>query len=1055
MLGKTLRRALVAVIAAAAVIAGSLPAPAQADQLSIDISASVNIDVHLDTPDGGGGGGGDDGLADAFGDSPTTLLQALLCPVVTGVASTTTGVPGIGPLVDALPPVVCALNVLGYVYRSTYLPPSGPPVVRYTKAVAGVPTTIDVDGNGLPDFTGTLSPNLTLNGITLLIQRGLFYPAANKVSIEAIAINPTTPDSYVGFGPDGTVAGTAKQWQAKLSVLGVSATAVDLGMDLKTSSPPSSLTTIGEMFSGPDPDNPERIYRGAANFTPVPAVFSTRIKASQARQELITTSTPSKLVAQVAVVNPGRRQKIDLTADQLPSSIDIVHTTGLGGEEKTTYDASAPIAKLSAKYEDKVGSDIATAAALDAWGIPVHLEFTQAGDKTSVGAGSGKIDRIQARFARGSDVEALDPALTPFARYHRTTASKFTAALQLLDFKAASFNSSEPYGGELEFATAPGFFPFVAQDDVTSTHVEGSLSSLPAKTTISADLTNGQVTFDGHGTGISQIRLKATRPVPFFARATRLEATLDNLPASEVITIKQVDGTVSASASNPLGTLTLLASNGPDAPAIAGSAASYEDTPALYRAFLRISGLTAVSFQADPVVADLKTAGAQFLTVKGATSGLTFDGTIDKLPAHLTFSMKPGAGGSNVVDLNSHGQVIDTITAVGDGLPAPTGMPKFEARIEHLPSHLTLTLPKDSGNVTFDAHGDHIGRVYAQAWGATKAAVDPSRHRLELVDGEHVAANLLGIGNAEFGTGADPIHLKYDIAAVPLDYQVVTGDIDLHGVIENPQPATIDIDPLEETVEGQGGVTAQYHVDPGNHTGDGSINRITLAGSIGNAHLDTEITNIPANLDICLATTIGPICKPSYVPSTAAGYHVFDPDFAMHFFPTNLAGNVPSTPVVVNALVCPETANAADCGNLGQNRVRILVQNLAFKTVEAAFSSHDDGCDVACGRVWAAANTHGPGSPSEGDHLTGRVRYYDGDGDIFPDPKVDLNMPAPGGFLAFHNLFFFLHYDAVPPTADIATGGSFTCGNSPTPSLVYAINNLPDPDFLGGLFGVC
>lgn len=1053
MLGKTFRRALVAVTATAAVTIVSLPAPAQADQIDIDIAASVNVDLHIGTPGGGGGGGG---LGQAFGGSPTNLLQKILCPIVTTVAATTHDIPGVGPLVDALPPLVCAINVLGYVYRTVYVPPSGPPVVRYTKALAGVPTLIDVDGNGLPDFTGTLSPNLTLNGITLLIQRNLFYPAANKVSIEAIAINPTVPNSYVGFGPDGTIAGTAKQWQAKLSVLGVSSTAVDLGLDLKTSSPPTSLTTVGEMFSGPNPDAPDNIIRGAANFTPVPAVFSTRIKASQSRQEFITTSTPSKLTAEVGVVSPGRRQKIDLVADQLPSSIDIVHTSGLGSDESVTYDASAPIAKLTAKYEDKVGNDIATAAALDAWGIPEHLKFEQTGDRTTVAAlNGGKIDRIQARFAKGSDVEPLDPALTPFARYHRTTASKFTAALQVLDFKSASFNSSEPYGGELEFATAPGLFPFVADDDVTSTHVEGSLSNLPAKTTISADLTNGQVTFDGHGTGIDKITLKATRPVPFFERATRVEATLENLPASEVIDIKQEDGTVSASASNPLGTLTLLASNGPGAPAIAGSAASYEDTPALYRAFLRISGLQSVSFQGDPVVADLQTAAAQFLTVKGATSGLTFDGTIDQLPAHLTFSLKPGAGGSNVVDFDSHGQVINTITASGDGLPAPTGMPKFEARIEHLPSHLTLTLPKDDGNVTFDAHGDHIGRVYAQAWGATKASVDPSRQLLEFVDGEHVAANLLGIGNAEFGKGSKPIHLKYDVAAVPLDYKVVASGADLHGTIANPQPATININPLDEAVDGQGGVTATYNVDPANHTGDGSIDEITLTGSIGNAYLDTSIQHIPANLDICLATTIGPICKPSYVPATATGRTVFDPDFAMHFFPTNLAGNVPSTPVVVNGLVCPETSNAGDCANFGQNRVRIRIDDLSFKTVEAAFSSHDDGCDVACGRVWAAANTHGPGSPGEGDHLTGRVRYFDGDGDIFPDPKVDLNMPAPGGFLAFHNLFFFLHYDAVPPTANIATGGSFTCGDSPTPSLVYAINNLPDPDFLGGLFGVC
>lgn len=1041
MLTKNLRRASVAALAALAVVS----VPTVAEARTVDATASVTV-TPASTPNP------NDGLDGAFGGSPASLLQGILCPVVTTVSGTTTTIPGVGPIVDQLSGIMCAINVAGYVYRTTYLPPSGPPVVRYTKAVAGVPTLIDVDGVGLPDFTGTLGVNFLAPGITLQIARSLLFPAGARVSIEAVAIVPGSPDTYVGFGEDGTAVGTAKNWKTLLSVAGFSSSTMDLGLSISTITPPSSLAVLGEMFSGPDPDAPDNVYRGLANFTPVPASFNVRLRAAQSRQQVIVTSPTTKLSAKVSILSPGREQNIDAVVDQLPGTVDVVHQTSATADT-TTYDASAPIAKVTARYQDKVGGNIETAAALDAWGIPEHIKFEQAADNTFVGAvGGGKIDRIQARFAQGSDVDALDPGTAPFARYHRTTASAFTAALQVSDLKSVSINQSAPYGGELIFANAPGLFPFTADDDVTSTHLEGSLSNLPADTTVSVDLDNGQVIFDGHGTGIDKITVKATRPVPFFTRVTRLEATLENLPALETINFAQVNGKMTASASQPLGTITLLASDGTGAPAIGGSAASYEDTPALYRAFLRLSGLMSVSFQGDPVIGDLQTAQSQFFTVKGNTSGIQFDGTIQNLPAHMTFAMKPGAGGSKIVDFNSHGESITKITADGTGLPAPAGMPNFEAIVENLPSHLTVTIPSGSGNVVFDAHGDHIGRVYAQAWGGSKASIPANQQKLEYVDGQHVAANLLQIGNAEVSTSASPFRIKYDISSSPLDFLVQVPDVDLTGTVSNPQPATVKFQPFDKDADGEGGVKVNYNVDPSNHTGDGSINQIAVTATIGEAYIHATVDNIPANLDICLQTDDGTLCKPTWTPGVQ-GYTVVPPSFAAHFFPTNLNGNVPSTPVVVNARVCPETPDAGDCDNAGQSTPHVVIDDLKFKTVEAAFGAHDEGCDIACGTVWAAASTFGPGSPSEGDHINGRVRYWDG-GNNGDTSLIDLNLTPDSDFIALNKLFFFLHYDAFSTDPlDWASSGTFTCGDDP--NLTIGLNNLPDPDILNGLFGVC
>lgn len=1046
MLRNSPLRVLLAVVAATAAAVTALPAqaaPTPAAAPAVAAAATPNPD---------------DGLDGAFGGQPSSLLRNALCPVGTGIADSIGDAPVVGPVASQLPAITCAINVAGYVWRSTYYPPSGPPVVRYTKATAGVPALIDVDGKGiLPDFTGMLGVNLLAPGVTLQVSRNAFFPAANRVTIEAVVINPVAENSYIGFGPDGSTAGMGGMWKALLSVASIAADGADLGLKVTSANAPASQGLIAEMFSGPDPDAPDDTYRGKLGFSPVPAEFNTRLRIADGRQQVTVTGQPTKLTGDVLIATPGREQNIDLVADQIPSFVDVVHDSNeQAGTDTTTYDANGSIARLTGTYTDTVDGDIETAAALDAWGVPSHLTFEQADETTTVRtADDAKIDRIQARFARGSDVTPLveDPA--PFARFHRTTEEDFTASLQVSDLRSVRIHQAAPYGGRLVFATAPGLFPFTADDDVTSTHLEGHLSNLPADTEVSLDLDNGKVTFDGHGTGIDEIYLKATRPDPFFERATLLEATLGGLPASEVIDIAQpADGPISVTASNPLGTLTLLASDGSGAPDIPGSAVSYVDTPALYRAFLRLSGLKSVSFDSDPVDATLRTAQSQFLTVEGNAGGVTFDGTVDSLPGHLTFSMKPGQNGATVIDFDSHGEVVQRITAEGTGLPAPEGMPNFEAVIQHLPSHMTLTLPKDQGDVTFDAHGDKIGRIYAQAFGGTKAVVDPARQLLTYSEGQHVAANLLQIGNARFGMSGKPISLSYDIAAVPLDFAVTIPDTKIEGTIANPQPATIVIHPRDKDVDGEGGITATYNVDPANHTGDGSIDSINLRGVIGEAFLEASLANVPANLDICLQTDAGALCRPSWTPSTATGRNVRDPDFAMHFFPTNLNGVVPATPLVVNGIACTDTANEGQCRDLGANRKRIVINDLAFKTVEAAFSSHDEGCTVACGAVWAGASTHGPGSPPEGDHITGRVRYFDGDGDIFPDPKVDLRLNAPDDFVALNRLFFYLHYDVVSlDPLDYTSTGSLTCGDSP--NLIIGINNFPDPDVLDGTFGVC
>jgi hypothetical protein len=1028
MSGKKLLRALLAAIAITAMFTVLMPATAQAQARTTAPSA-----VAVSTADPSGGG-----LSDAFGGSATNLLQNLLCPIVGTLSGATTNIPGIGPVVDGLAAVICSISVLGYVYKTTYLPPSGPPVVRYTKALAGLPTPLNVDGVGLPDFQGTLGLNVTLNGITLAVQRSLFWPASAKVSIEAIAINPASADTYVGFGLDGTATGTPSSWQAKLSVLGISSSAVDLGLDIKANNPQTSLAAIGEMFTGANPDAPDKIYRGKADFSPVPATFKTEIRASSGHQEVIVNSTPTKLTANVGIITPTRQQNVDAVVDQMPSTIDVVHETG-GSSDTTTYDASGSIAQLTGTYRDTVNGSIATAAAINAWGVPAHIRFDQTGDTTSVGATQGgKFDRVQARYSQGGDVDALNPSTSPFANYHKTTANAFTANVQVSDLKSITIHTAAPLSGELVFANAPGLFPFVADDDTSSTHLEGSLSNLPADTTVTADIDNGQVTFDGHGTGISQIKLKATRPAPFFVKATRLEATLDNLPALETVNFKQVNGGVTASASAPLGTISLLASDGTGAPSLSGSGATYDDTPSLWRAFLRITGLTSVSFQADPVVGDVQTANSQFFTVKGNTNGVDFDGTIDQLPAHMTFSMQPGTGGANVVDFDSHGQAIDHITASGTGLPAPSGMPNFEAAIDHLPSHLTLTLPQGAGNVLFDAHGDHIGRVYAQAWGGSKASLAANQQKVTYVEGQHVAANLLQIGNAEVSTTASPFHVKYDISSSPLDYEYVAADSKfLRGTISNPTPAAIDVNMSNK-------VSVHYRA-----TTDTQINSITLKTNMAGGYIDANLQNIAPDVTVCFSST-NKACKASFVPgsvlTTTDGDHFNMPAglFDFSLVPTALNGSLWPNRFRLDGTYCFDESDPGTCLDSSNKKKRITISDLRFGKVAVGAGFTSDGCDLCtAGRAYAYFDT-------DNTLISGDVQYF-GDGD--DGPFVHYHSDGDDGGIEAQNKLLFVQYCIVcfnETNLQTVTGGTFSCVSEP--HLDIDIPVFDDIDVLSGSF---
>jgi uncharacterized membrane protein len=665
-------------------------------------------------------------LSDAFQTLAPSFLQALLCPVGQTLATVTSTIPGINTLTDGIATILCALNILGYAYRTTYYPPTGPPQVRYYRALAFVPALLDVNGDGLPDFTGTVSTTATVTGIQLDITRIGLTPTS-RVKIEAVFLDPADPQTWVGVGEDGSVAGTAKYWRTSITdFLFSGSSGIDLQLNLYAQNTPSTLATFGEAFFGNNPDAPTTIDAGTMSFTPVPTNFTTRLRIGPDSQTANITSTiPTVLGVHVQAISPGDEKDIDATVNQLPTAIELFHRS-TGGHELVTYSANAPIAQVTGSYHDKHGSNIITAAQADITNLPSAFSLDQSDGVTVFNVPSGSIGNVEVRFATGQDVPASPAGTAPYLAFHRFSASHLTAGVRMGNIKSLSFDQRGPYVGDIVFSTAPGLIPFSAQDDVSGITANGHLSNLPAHLTVTIDLQGGHVVFDGHGTGIDAIVVNATRsPGVFFTRANRIDLAILGLPALDTIDFAPGGSSVNFTPSAPIGSVSFLASDGTPAPGVSGDYASYEDTPTLYRLYVQMFSIAGASFATSPAMsATLKTGVslpmALFAHIADAahTHDITFNGAITNLPTSITVTADLNNGQLNY---NASSAISEIDASARDSLANFFGrVNRLDLTILGLPAQNNITFLPNGAAVTFQPSSP-IGQVSLLASDGTGA----------------------------------------------------------------------------------------------------------------------------------------------------------------------------------------------------------------------------------------------------------------------------------------------------------------------------------------------
>ncbi|HEY1831077.1 MAG TPA: hypothetical protein VGG38_12630 [Acidimicrobiales bacterium] len=1066
-----------------------------------------------------------------------SLLQSIACPIAKLIPSP--------PAPSQIASVLCALNILDYAYRTVYVEPNGTDVTRITRAIIGLPTPIDVNGDGIPDFMGTLTPALSGTALTLDISRINGFSPTAQVSVEAVALDPAAPQTYVGAGEDGLTAGTDSDWSASVGLISDTSAGTDISLTQNNSNPQPTEGTIGEIFSGPNPDAPTNTSLGDVDFTPAPASITANVSLGMAGQDVsLTSSAPTVVNGALSLISPSDDKEIAATINQLGKSVDVDYTQPSSGETKVSYSAATAAGQFSAQYHDTSDGELLTAAALNATGVPTGLTVDQLGSQTAVNTTGGPISLVEARYGSGRDVPATGAGTGAYASYHAYTDGTSTVAVRIPDLQALAVNAAEPFSGALTLSQPLGYIGLTAQDDNQGYVVVGHLTNLPQHSSVAigfqtsqtpstqASDTTGTVTFNGDNSGtpagIGEIAVDITNSKqPFFDRADEINATIDSIPSGDTINFDYGDnGTAvpqttqaSATATQPIGTISVLAGDGSatadNAPSTdIGSGLWYSDTASAFYAFARINLLTSynVSLTKDASGSISSLSGAigtgsqdadscqntppdgQTVTVDAQTEGGTFDGTIDQLPSLVSFSLGTDATGDTVVDYQASAPIqkitadatgFSSIASLGVGGDIAPTLDTVHAEIDCLPSHMTLTM-QPGGETSLDTYGSHIGQVIAEVFNhqvgpATPVDVlypDANNNLSPAPSGDQLAyyspgvkgisidlQNVGGFGFSDSSSGV--LTLQYDLSsAMPLAFDYESGGPsgpELAGTVEQPQPGTLTVNSGTD-----GTISMQYATNgaSSNLTGDGSLGTVTFDGNVGLNYLQGSIANVPANLAICVDYSTGvEDCGPPWVYPDSLQDQTDNPTqiFAIDVIPTDLNGNVPSTPLSLAGEFCFGSGLKSDCDRTGAGQsggsaggpagVFFPQSNpLTFGALRLGFGQKTDNCtlSITCGRAWLGLDTTNDGV-DPGGQLTGQARYYESNS---KDPLVKFNTDT-GGYLAATQYYLWMSYNVGASLGFTqVTNGSLACGASGQQGLL--LNEGPGIDILtNALLGIC
>jgi hypothetical protein len=499
---------------------------------------------------------------------------------------------------------------------------------------------------------------------------------------------------------------------------------------------------------------------------------------------------------------------------------------------------------------------------LGASGGTAHMEASDPIGKVEVSATEGPAVTLPAPL----DVETNQGAV-----FHDNSATPFVLAARVLALKSLDVGIGDEV--TLQAETAGG--PFYVDADTDSFGAKASILDLPPKASLTTDLANGAITFEGFesdGTthkGIDDLAIDARLATPILGGADRVKAHVVKLPGHVTLGFSQTDGHAALSTDSPIELIELKgwssANAEPGYPVDQGVVLhSKPGQDFILAARVRDLSTLDVAFGAGaPVTLQTKTAGGVF-TADIETDTLEAQATIDQLPTELLLTLDLDGGhvsyeGSAPIDLIS--------ASIHNDQPVFLGATDFEATLQQVPQQFTIDLPQgDDGAVgsTIALHADHpIGQIDLRAHSANRSyptiAAGDAGAILDSTGGEMDMA-LRVFQLSTLSVDLDPITLEADMAAGHKFTVDATLDQD-----SSPDPlvvkATIDQLPSHVSLGlGDNVVNDEVHGSKLTLNGSAPIDFVSLetqglALLEGADNVKAEIEKLPQKLTVTLPDT--------------------------------------------------------------------------------------------------------------------------------------------------------------------------------------------------------
>ncbi len=638
---------------------------------------------------------------------------------------------------------------------------------RETPALVELPALLRVDGDLLPDLAAQVDV-LTPRRINIVIDRLPWATrAALPASVEVVARDPTGGElgrQRIAAGYDARGGRAPRRFRAALQ-LRVGGDPRHIAVQQDVSGVGDQLATTATLFD-PGPRGARlRQQRIAVGLAPVPSTL--RVDATLARPRIDARVTASRTTTATidGGIDDGRdEQTLHAVADRLPASLGVTYDEDAAGNPAVTYDAAEPIARITAQAQRRRDGRLERALTAAVDDLPEHLRFAMTGPRAGTLTASAPIGQVEVAAARNREPRALDVPGPGVRALLQGDQASF--ALRLRGLRSARVDAHGPIALDAEIAPQP--FRIAVAGNGRS--IRGTIADLPARVSLRADVPGGAIDYDGHGAAIGRIAMSARGR---FGPVRRIAVTIAGLPKSRVRFARE---RVAFSASRPLGTVDVVATDGSRAPALRAG----RDGVALvkrrerFASRVRVSGVRRVAVglpRAGPITLSLRRASALPIDVDvraaaGRGAPLALVGSLRGLPDAVDLRLERARGLRVAYDASSALGAI-SLRARGGGLGRVV---RLDAR--GLPRRLRIEAPPSGGSFRASAAGGAVGSLsVAVAPRGTPRPVAGGRSGIRVVGSSQLAVRVRGLQRIA-ATVRAPFRLDATLARQPFDITV-------------------------------------------------------------------------------------------------------------------------------------------------------------------------------------------------------------------------------------------------------------------------------------------